>query len=96
MWGARWTDEEIALLREIYPQRGINGVKGILVRHSERAIYRQAYRLRLASGAIWSDEEDRKLIELYPHMGKRCAREFPKRSWLAIVRRAARLGLRTA
>ena len=93
---ARWTEQELCTLRDLYPLKGMNGVKHLLPRHSERAIYSRANRMRLVSGAIWTVDEIKKLASLYPSSGKRCAREFPNRSWISILRQAARLGLRTA
>lgn len=47
-----WTSEEVAVLREIYPEQGINGVTDLLPERSWQAIYVMANKLGIRSSAV--------------------------------------------
>lgn len=66
MPGKLWTDNEIALLRENYPNKPTKEVVNMLPGRTKPAVYYKAMTLGLAKNSLaWTDEEDEILKEHY-------------------------------
>lgn len=93
-----WTAEEIAKLREVWPQRKWKkrALEEIFPGRTWSSIVQKARAEKipkLAGYAHWSVDDDDRLFRLYPRCGwEELLRRFPRRSRVAIERRAATLG----
>ena len=87
--GREWTGEEIAILKRWYP---IEGGKVIdRLNRSERAIYRQAYKLGLIASDIWTEEEIEIIKKYYPVEGYKVKNRLNGRTKRAIMAQARKL-----
>lgn len=97
MRGRRWTAEDDATLRDLYPR-----VRGPAKVAAATGHTLNAVRLRAAAMGVrakrtnrpWTAREDKLLAIEWGDIGVRVLRsKFPGRTWLAIVHRAQKLGL---
>jgi hypothetical protein len=94
---AKWTDEEIDILRRDYPTIGIQGAARNLPGRSAEAVSRKAgdYGLRAARSNAWTDSDIELLRLHYPTGGVAQAMKYlPERSELAICSRVRVLGIK--
>jgi len=99
MRGKRWTEDEKALVREIYPKRGIDGCVEALPDRSRAAIAQIAFGLGLAveinPKRRWTAAEVDILERTYPVQGaEACAALLPSRNILAIRQQAIKRGMK--
>lgn len=105
----RWTEEENAILREVYPTEGY---RGFLARaklpRTEQAVHKQVHKLGVQSlrdgphnNPWWGKEELEALVRTYPSGGYQAYKKeaskkaFPARSAKSIARKARSLGVRS-
>ena len=88
-----WSDAEIEILKEHYPDMG-KDITRLLPGRTAATCRRKAYDLGLSiHGHYWSEEEDAIIREYYPREGKEVSQRLPDRSETSCVQRARKLGL---
>ena len=93
-----WTEDEIRILRDVYPKSGVSGVQKLLPNRSSLACSKMAIQLGLTAKRSkeqikWSDAEIEILKSHYPDMGKDVTRLLPGRTAATCCRIASELGL---
>lgn len=92
-WG--WTEEEIKTLRELYPRIRVKNLVKYFPWRNKATIATKALSLNLPSAKLWQPEEDEILKINFENKNQKNLRKLlPKRSWLAIMARGERLGLK--
>lgn len=97
MGKSTWTEQEIQLLKELYPSVGVE-IPEIRANHSPTAILSKASKLGVSYDAEnkWTDEEIAILKDKYPKLGWRIPELLKTRPKSGIMSRASRLGLTRA
>jgi superfamily II DNA or RNA helicase len=91
--GTSWTDEEIRILKENYPEMGMD-VQRLLAGRSARAVLAKVRALHLDKGRKWTREEDLFLRKNYQEYGiSKISDLMPGRTRRSIANRAKTLGL---
>jgi hypothetical protein len=90
----RWSDLEIKLLRDLYPDTPLEGIAAQLVRRSLTAVGAMAHILGLRRVNHWTEAEIALLRQLWPDRTPFELAGILKRSQRAIKGKARRLGLR--
>lgn len=94
-----WTSDEIAKLREVWPQRrwSKRALEELFPGRRWAGIVQKARVEKIAKirgYAHWDADEDERLWKLYPRCGwEELTRRFPRRTNSAIEKRAAELGI---
>ena len=90
----KWTDEEIAILKEYYPKEGLK-VAERLPNRTWRAVRQEAKELGVNTRRhFWTEEEDNILREHYPHEGSKTIQYLPNHTKGSMVLHAMKLGLK--
>jgi len=99
MSASPWTDEEITILEEHYPERGAS-LAGQLLNRSTKAVQIKACRLGILCDTfvregrpLWTEQEIGILQKYYPVEGAAMAERVPDRTINAVRRKAAVSGL---
>lgn len=87
-----WTQEEIVLLKQLYPKYSIKCFKKF--NKSVSSIVKKVGELGLRSEKYWTDEDIKLLEEKYPIMGSDCIKYFPNRDRKLIQEKARKLGIK--
>lgn len=91
----KWTDEEIKLLKSLYPNLRVKDLVNKFPNRNADTIVAKALNLGLPSGHLWQQKEDSILQEHFRHAAKEeLSKLLHKRSWKAIIVRGERLGLK--
>ena len=91
--GKRWTDEELEILKEIYPEAGTAGVQKLLPHRSVAACETMANKIGVSTRpAKWSAGEIEILKNNYHKLGKNVAELLPGRTVVSCQVRAAIMG----
>ncbi|HET7255583.1 MAG TPA: hypothetical protein VFJ46_17640 [Xanthobacteraceae bacterium] len=95
-----WTDAEVALLSERYPDVGLTGVIGLFPNHSTRSIKTKVQKLGLRATntpktkRLWTPDEDEILATVYPTEGlKGVQKRLPHRNAQSIYNRVSHAGI---
>ena len=92
--GNKWTDDELAILKEFCPKVGAAGVHKLLPHRSVNACENMALKLGVSARKIkWTDAEIEILRENYPKLGKAVAELLPDRTAMTCQAKACALGL---
>ena len=92
--GKRWTDEEIEILKEIYPKAGTAGVQKLLPHRSPAACETMANKLGVSfKPDKWTAGEIEILKNNYHKLGKKVVELLPGRTTVSCQVRAAIMGL---
>lgn len=90
-----WTDEETKRLRELYPKMWVQNLAKHFPWRNKATITAKAKSLGLPSAKLWQLKEDETLQTYFKEGGKgNLLKLLPVRSWLAIMARGERLGLK--
>ena len=89
-----WTNQEIILLKELYPKIRLKNLVRFFPKRSKATIIVKALSLKLISVKLWKEEENRILAKLFfASPAQTIQKLLPKRSWSAIIAQGERLGL---
>ena len=92
--GKKWTDDELAILKEFCPKVGAAGVHKLLPHRSVNACENMALKLGVSAQKLkWTDAEIEILRENYPKLGKAVAELLPGRTAMTCQAKASALGL---
>lgn len=93
--GKRWTEDEIAIIKEHFPSRG-RRMAYLLPGRSKTAVIARAYKLGIrverGSQSKWTKKEDAILKKWFPKMRYECRVYLPGRSDSAIRHRIMKIG----
>lgn len=89
----KWTSEEDTILKDYYPQIGIDVCK-MLKNRTKSQIQNRAFYLNIKSTKVWSEEELSILKEKYPQIGIQVKQYISNRSISSIYLKIRELGLK--
>lgn len=91
----RWTDEEVNLLKSLYPNTRVKNLVDYFPRRNKGTIVVKALSLNLPSAKLWQQEENEILKKYFPlTLKEELLILLPKRSWKSIIAQGERLGLK--
>lgn len=91
----KWIQEEVELLKNIYPKFRVNDIVNKFPHRNANTIVAKALSLGLPSAKTWQPEEDKILKKYFAEITKdELSKLLPKRTWKAIMAQGERLGLR--
>lgn len=90
----RWSNDELDVVRSVYPREGPAGVARILTNRTKTTIMTRAHILGVVAKSIWTKEEDEILCSVFPAKGSNAVvRLLTGRTRLSVNNRACKLGV---
>jgi hypothetical protein len=91
----KWTKEEVAKLRKLYPILRVKQLIPYFPGRNKQTIAVKALSLNLRSAKLWQPEENTTLRQKFVHASRNeLLTLLPKRTWLAVMAQAERLGIK--